>query len=78
MLTVNNAALNYKYSLQREGGVISKSHNFWLSEAVKMADKGHYHGAQKEENIYLVIGSDKQNIKDRHSLCEVQSYSSPP
>lgn len=28
-----------------------------------MADKGHYHGAQKEENIYLVIGSDKQNIE---------------
>lgn len=63
MLNVNNAALNYKCSLQQEGASSPNHIYVWLSEAVKTADKGHYYGAQKEENIYLVIGSDKQNIE---------------
>lgn len=78
MLTVNNAVLNYKCSLKQEGGIISKPHNFWLSEAVKMADKGHYHGAQKRGKYLFGNRVRQTKHRDRHSLCEVQSYSSPP
>lgn len=63
ILIIIFAALNYKC---RRGVISTRPHDFGLSEAVKMAYKGHYHGAQKKkkkENIYLVTGSDKQNIK---------------
>lgn len=53
---------------------MSKAHHFWLSEAVKMADTGHLLWRPKRGKYLFGNRVRQTKHRDRHSLCEVQSY----